>query len=79
MFRFNNIDWGRGRGRGRGAVLCVKNCNVHLQAKSTFVPTTSESDCLGPICHNIIVYLKSTGDRMLCERSISVPFRSQKI
>jgi hypothetical protein len=29
--------------------------------------------------HNIIVHLKSTGDRMLCERSISAPFRSQKI
>jgi hypothetical protein len=68
------LGWGGGRGTVlRGSVM------IHLQAETTCVPTTSESDCLGPICHNIIVHLKSTGDRILCERSISAPFRSQKI
>jgi hypothetical protein len=42
-FGLNNIDWGGGR--GRGAVLCIKNCNDPLKAKTTCVPTTSESDC----------------------------------
>jgi hypothetical protein len=77
VFGLNNIDWGGGR--GAAAIVCKKTVMIHLQSKTTFVPTTSASDCLGPICHNIIVYLKSTGDRMLCERSISAPFHSQMI
>jgi hypothetical protein len=69
-----------GVGGGGGERYCVqKTVMIHLQSKTTCVPTTSESDCLGPICHNTIVYLNSTGYRMLCERSISAPFRSQKI
>jgi hypothetical protein len=72
-FSWSNIDW------GRGAVLCVKSVMIHFESKTICVPTTSECNCLGAICHNTIVYLKSTGARMLCERSISAPFRSQKI
>jgi hypothetical protein len=36
------LGWGEGEGSG---IVCKKTVMIHLQAKTTCVPTTSESDC----------------------------------
>ena len=52
-FGLNNIDWGWGEGEGDGSgIVCKKTVTIHLQSKTTCVPTTSESDCRSSVMTN---------------------------